>query len=518
MTLSSFVKQTFAAILLFGFPVSVFSQARFPVPKEITEFDLYTRIDQCNALRERMSDQATQGKDSLSFRKELFQDEVSEDTTSVEVRSAVKSCIAKFTPDDLRRDDSLVKGESLDAKMMGLYLVAGEGEKFREKVSSVLAPFAKDSSYEKLFSAFQDYVRNPLGKSSPMDYALLDSLVDVYLKPENDSDPKWAADYLGALKQRIDRRYDTEREAALREYTNLLQHIDSMLQLTSAPDTVLEMRAKGIKLDMLNRLRREETLDSLSAKGWAGYYKELQRNSHDAGLTKPLKLSNPIGRRMTSFDAFIAFRKDGSVWRSASSIEGTPDNEMYRIATGGKPHLLVFLDALCRDDAGITGSVKRKYSVGTCWSTYEYIRWFASTYPEIDITVATWTVGHFNELPLPNPYDEADLIQKSWSGFHKLPVNIVISYTDHFSMPPLDSRRVDLPKESMFAVLDSLFPDRSPSKTPSFSRTGFLFDEEGRIIASLSTGVKAVKTTREFVDPYLKWYRKTLSANRTNDE
>jgi hypothetical protein len=125
-----------------------------------------------------------------------------------------------------------------------------------------------------------------------------------------------------------------------------------------------------------------------------------------------------------------AAKLTGDAWLNADSGNTRPRS--------GRIGLVVFVDHKLCLGVQDSGPV-----LDGCWSAYSALRRLAQRFPELDVTLATWTHGYFAHSAIPDPKDEIDLVRRWLLDAHNLPGAIAVTATPFWRLPDPDRRRID---------------------------------------------------------------------------
>ena len=117
--------------------------------------------------------------------------------------------------------------------------------------------------------------------------------------------------------------------------------------------------------------------------------------------------------------------------------------------TRGKVSIVVFLYGGCRAESPVVvGKVRESFRTGDCLAAYTMLHRLARQFPEVEITIASRTIGYVGDTRPLTPAEEADVLQSWWLGFHRLPATLIIENTQFFRLEKYDRRRIDLPADN----------------------------------------------------------------------
>ncbi len=105
-----------------------------------------------------------------------------------------------------------------------------------------------------------------------------------------------------------------------------------------------------------------------------------------------------------------------------------------------------------------------------CAEMYAGIRRIGEWYPELEITVLSYSYGTVGQLGPLQPADEADTLAKLFLGHHRLPAHLVVEKTPFFHVADPDGRRIDVPTPMMEEI---------GSGWEELGRIGWFTDKEG---------------------------------------
>lgn len=506
----------FVFVGLCGVTTTSRAQVRFVVPSDtITDFNQYDRIETCHALSKRMARHLTIKQDSIDIKKQIF---VSEpvDSTSDLLRSSVRECMRKFHIPSIAFHDSVSRTSTIIPTAIKLYFQGNWKDRFLLMVDSVMDDSKNSSNGYRAYTMAFSSIRSAIGAVRPTDHTLVAHLEDKYVIPrilmaKDTGDVAAAGEYYRIMLRRIEHRYKDSLGKGGQEYRQLAGLMKEDLDSHTGGDESSEAASIRINLrQVYEKINFISALDSLRSTGPDGYFNALRLNYSLAGLSDSSELGNGLGYAWTPL-AFIGFRYGGDVWYS-DSASGTdkPENKEYPLMSTEAPQLILFLSALCRDEHRLLPTwARRSVRSRDCWDKYAYVKWFHKRYPDIPVTIITSTTGHYDELAVPDPYQEAELIKEALWSFHNLPANIVIYHTDYFTMFDPDRRRQDLDDANLRRYKE--IPGIS-SSLEELPLGAVLLGSDGRIITHIALGWGSVKRTREIVDPYYSWYMSTLES------
>ncbi|HEU6451578.1 MAG TPA: hypothetical protein VFT57_09180 [Gemmatimonadaceae bacterium] len=211
--------------------------------------------------------------------------------------------------------------------------------------------------------------------------------------------------------------------------------------------------------DALNVLSGDDVfLDSLR-QGTAAYAAIKRANWLRATKGRFEALDYPIGAKAPKLTA--------DFWFPAGAASSPRP-------ASGEISLIVFLPGHCMQ----YGSSEGTSSFGGCANLFAQLHRLTKRFPDLDVTIAAQTKGHFYYEKPPSPEEEAEWIRK-WMEGYDVQGAIAVSTTPFWRLPSPDNRRID-----QF--------DKAPNvKNYSFkgiwrpmSGLKVLVDQDGRIVAA----------------------------------
>lgn len=499
-------KRLLVCTCLYTVPSVLNAQVNFIVPSDsVVDYSHYDRIETCMAMKRRMGKQVANKRDSIAYKSQIF---VSRSVDTVEhlLVWSVRECVKKFEVESIAGHDSVSRGKkSILAFAMELFYVGKYYDRFFYLTDSVMNNIeAKDTMYMAYVTAFSP-ISNAITSISPVDYNLYDSLQDKYVLQkliQNKKDMSAYSIYAQVMYDRIDRMYDDsleiDRDAYVKFASMIADDLDAHLAYS---DTSVEAtRVKNLLRKAYDKIYYFSSLDSLRKNGPDSYFNSLKVNHTLAGFNNNRTFLNGVTQKMFHPLAFKAFRYGGNEWNA-----GKLENIEYPLVTSGQPHLVMSLNVICRNERfhRVPEPWQRGPRTYECWDQYELIKWVKKHYPDIRISIITSTQGHVVHSAFKDPTEEAELIKQAWWGYHKLPADIVIYYTEYFIMPGLDKRRQDHPGENILRYQELIGNSRMAQILPT------LLAPDGRIVTTFPLGYSAIKYAKEILDPFYAWYKST---------
>lgn len=488
----------------------LYAQSVFKIPGKVEDFANYSSLEQCHALMHRLANREHSVSDSLSFDSLLSATQRKPYLLSTDSKESIAKCVEKFTVGEIIRIDSLRAAKD-DREVFSLAIKLFstlDDLNMLEQLIDVSMDTKDWKNYSEISTAFSHYLENPLqvspqaGKEDSLVRALEDKYLISYIKNNSDSFDLQIK-YIDILRNRLSQKLRNDDIAsALNASNNLLEAINNAL---ANPEDSLssdyQTRLRRYKITPIYLQYRDSLLNSLRSSGLSGYIASLNRIRENIGVDT-LEHNSFFVDKMFDAKGFIGYRRDSTVWKSAGSEANGIVNDPYKLVHPGKINAIYFLPALCRRIKWIPAQKRKYHRVNNmgCWRSYYEIRQMSSSYPEIEITIVTATVGHFDELALPDPYEEADLIRKAWHEYHKLPANILVEYTPKINLIPPDNRRLDDWSESNLTKIKEVI-----GKTQNEFSSLVLVSPEGSILRRNYWSIPGVEF-KEFLNTYYSWW------------
>lgn len=496
------------------------AQITFTIPPDsIVDYSQYDRIETCDALFSRMTEQLSEKHDSIAMRRSIFLSSRA-DTTSSRINWSIRQCMKSFDIESIGKHDSVLRAGSIRNTALKLYYVGGYEDRFSLLADSIMRlPSRTDSGYRRLLKQFA-IIETAIKSQQPTDWKMIESLQEKYLFSDllaNPHDIGAKAQYYSIFYGRALRSNAESIDSGLDKFTELVGQIQGDIGDKLASDSSYPAnRIKGILRDSYDRINYMVALDSLASNGPEAFFRAFQLNHELAGLSGKRDLPGGMSKKLTAPKAFVAYQYEGEVWQ-ASHADTEIVNSEYQLEPDGRAYVVLWLDALCREENQLTrlGGLRDASPTRNCWPRYEWIKWFKSTYPDIPVKIITATVGHFSTLAMKDPYEEAELIKESWWGFHKLPADIVIYYRSFFNMHDVDGRREDVSNENMDMLTKTVGNSKSIMGT-SGPDPVFLVAPDGTIVSEMFTGIKGVERSKKVLDAFYKWYKREYPANSSS--
>lgn len=222
-------------------------------------------------------------------------------------------------------------------------------------------------------------------------------------------------------------------------------------------------------LNAMDFLHNREMLDSLraSAKSYVSfrnsYWERVRGENAD-------KLPDYSGESAKPVTGDFWFKREGD---KVSRLPQAPGS----LPASGRISLVVFYDIRCEDNTPVfIGQYHRFYPGGQCLASYPILRRMVEQYPSLQVTIVSLTDGFIGNTEPMSPEEEAEQKSNWWLSTHKLPATLAVSEQEFFKLPAPDGRRVDTPHENSINYLFGSGATRVPSST------AFLIDVDGTIL------------------------------------
>jgi hypothetical protein len=480
---------------------SLLAQTRFKIVDSVIDVSRYTSVEECVALGLRLRKQYSVRQDTSRYSKPLGILPEFEPDPAIAIEWT-RDCMRKFDPDTAPVDTTFNWMRTLNGFWVTGYVLARDFVSARAVRNRQLEVIPLDSFkrrslyYDQLASIYRDYVR-------PIDLNMLDELDHIQFDAleHRGRDLERFSQRISYLRQQVARRWNYgQRDTARIMARELLRIIDSM----DIQDDERAVLNQHTKLRWLNAIRYsrevleyEEIRDSLRIGGPEAYERVKRKIWADAG-GEPDKFPPPIGRPAIPITPEFFFRNPSD--RGNRELASRASIAPVSIPKSDRVTLLVFLNNACRDGSTPLGG--RLLDGGECWESYGVLRRIAARFPSLDVTVMTQTRGALGAYLTNDSIQEAELIRSLWHDYHKLPVNIGVSYTPFFRIQKPDNRRIDNPLEHIqYYFIDMFAPHgRRPGKNL------FVIAPNRKILGYYNLDQRTESNLMEFLTPLMEWY------------
>jgi hypothetical protein len=466
----------FASIILLVCAVapSLNAQTRFAPRDTAPHVERYQSPEECVVAAERVTSQLRMAlpfwPDSMPFTRSELLDSVPEPVVTV-----VRRCIQKFNPDSVN---------ILDYDLwMRLYLMIG-----KDNIASSLAQRrlamvewdAKDSLNDRntvLLTIIERY-----GLAKPIRLSLLKGVKSYY---EGKNRPAKVEQLLTGYNVLFQYHKNANDSVTARSLANDIVAVSQQMTDADKSTSFYIRRGQSIVANALDFLSHAALLDSLR-KSPVAYVAAKQANWNKAGGSQGSSMPTAIGKKASPLIGEFVFSPNGEPLAASSPIVRP---------TPGKVSIVVFLYGGCRAESPVSPGAKTRPSFSAqCQDTYAVMHRLAREFPEVEMTIASKTLGYVGDTRPLTPAEEADVMKSWWLGYHKLPATLVVANTEFFRIEGYDRRRIDLPVEN---TTNYLF---GHERTPEVeNKQAFLIDVDGTILAAGSLIPKTEKEFREIL-------------------
>lgn len=176
----------------------------------------------------------------------------------------------------------------------------------------------------------------------------------------------------------------------------------------------------------------DEGMDSLaiSASAYEAYLKNIWSSLSDDPLPT---LSLVVGKKSPALE--------GDFWYAGQSGSFEKIDPQVR-PVPGRVNAIVFIDGNCHTTTPFREN-GRPFSKTHCWPDFSSLKRLKVSYPDLEITLVSKTLGNVGNAPPLDPADEADTLANYFLGFHGITAVHVISETEYFRIAGLDQRKID---------------------------------------------------------------------------
>lgn len=484
-------------LLVTGSAAAQSSQAQFEVLKPDTSLNIYTYIDDCVAIGQRLRFQYRIKQDSARYAIPLQGHAAYADDVSI-ANSTVQKCMQQFNGDQIAiaPDSNVFRFKSMPW-ILG-YAIAGRYDEVANLIAQELQYIPVDSVSE-LIAGYVDGLSKLLTNNiRPLNYGIIDSLLEpVYtaLYPR-ERDVNAYASYLVALANYMNNKWTHwDRDGAMALASRIKLIVDSVgfteeeleglvgHNVYQFPEVVMRYN------EVINYFGQ---LDTLRVNGPESYI-SIRQQSHQKAL----------GVFADHFPLYVGHPAEPITPNRFIPLSSTSQNAMDSvIPRPGRMSFMVFLRDGCRIEGQSGHEDMRPYQRSQCWAAYGVLRRVKKAFPQLDVTVVTQTLGVFGSKLMIDSLEEIKAIQSQWHSFHNLPVNLAIVYTGYWRLPPPDSRRIDIDPPYVDAYFG--YP-MYPMGTPGH-QIAYVISPDRKILSKAGLDQYAERELMEFLEAAMAWY------------
>ena len=462
-----------AAVLMALCTTALRAQTHFQPADTTPDLSRYRTVDECLAATRRVTETARLSLTVWSDTSEYLINEPL-DSLPASVISTARQCSAPFRPETV----------ALNAyrDWMKLFLLANRDTEadilMRRGIDSVRQQGHQDSLIGVLYTSMRAYI-----EARPTRW---DKVLSIGLMFEGSDVKPSGRQLLGAYIMQFDAAEGVNDTATRRRFAEKIVAAANALPAEQKAEAWYGSTRYRVTaaLDFLSHLA---LMDSLRHSSTA--YVALKRANWETVRGKnrdPLPAF--VGKQAVPVVADFWFAPD----RGPLAAGETPSRP-----TRGKVALVIFLRG-CRAETSIFNEpVQRQSYRGDCWEQYAIMHRFAQRFPNLEMTLVAQTSGYLGESSPVTSQAEADILQKWWLGFHRLPATLAVATTPFFRLDPPDRRRIDEPVEN---AVNYLFGEGQKM----FPRVGYLVDKDGMVLYSGYFGRQTERYLREILDVVMR--------------
>lgn len=500
---------------------NISAQANFSVPDSTVVLSRYKNVEDCIALGERLRKHYKLRKDSSRYDFEISLLPEFESAPEISVKW-MRECTAKFLVDTAPVDTSPPEIPTRHINWITSLVLGRDFERARLLRARQVSIIPMDShkwraAYRRLLLGIYGMQVRPYSfrEVDDVDRIVLDGMAN------KGRDLNYFSYRLRILQYQIARRWNRDqRDSATIMAQKLFSLIDSFGITAAERDSLSEENKdqwRGAVLYSLEVLQHYEILDSLRHGGPQSYEKIKRRIWHEAG-GDPNRFPPPIGITAGKFKPFMYY--PFSIGKTNEfELSGGANYAMDSLPGPGVITLLINLNNACRNETRVRGFAERDIRGGECWFVYGLIRRLKATFPDIDITIVTRTMGLVGSQLTLDSVREANLVRELWQGHHKLPVSVAVSYTPHFRISKPDYRRVDLDSEVDY--ISKYFKPEICGECKPMANI-FVVSPYGKIMAYYSLNPyfhpRVEGQIKEILDPLMEWYRDSYVRSNSHPQ
>lgn len=458
------------AMLCIGSLFSVLhAQTLFQPYDTVPTVSRYRSVEECLAAIGRISDSVTRARpeflDTMPFRTGM-----GKDSLPVVAITTAQQCAASFNPDSV----VLTGAVETYADWMMLYLIANRNDAAalvaQRRISMARQQAKKPNElYEVLSEVMRVYgdvrpVRWHKVQETGVQLEAKGVAADSFALYQVYRTQYWIAD---AVDDTVVKTKMAERMLSLGK--------TMPPAIMSSPLYVFSVQPANF--EAANFLTRAARMDSLRRNPDA--YIAIARANWEKITDSWKKLTNNLIPPIPMMIGARALPITGDFWFSSNNVSATARSSYPRPAQG-KSSLVVFLRQGCNSlTPNFSGALDRATAWTPCWGTYASVRRLGQRYPSLEIILVTRTSGYSANTGPMSPVEEAEVLQKWWLGFHRLPATLSVTTTKFFRLEGADRRRID---ETVPNDVNYLFGQRQTTEIRN--RTAYLIDTNGKIIYS----------------------------------
>ncbi len=435
--MKNFMRISLTLVLLFASTESIGAQVRFDVPERVPDYKSYTYLEDCLAAVGRISyiqKNSVKVVDTFSSqRKKKYHNPIPQ-----AVKDTGRICSDRWTLDSVETkfithwtEDLMALGRTADVK-----------DVYKRYIDSIPA--------EERLKA-RGHVRDLYSRY--LDDELLSDYLVYWLEYHNeipaDSIPWKFTSLLSKIITWVQLWEPGRADSALNEY---ISYVNSIPVEKRTSPFISYMAERFFPTAIV--VKEPEILQKLteSTTGYSEYLKDLWKKiGHGEELILPIDSAAPtlLGNWM------FAPKVEGDGKLTAQKLS---DNSLVRPAKG-KVNLITFIEGGCHNSsprATGPGALERQnaqiegqFDPGNiCARTVAAINRIKHTHPDLEVTVVTKTFGSFGNVLSTSPEDEAEVLAKYYIENYGMNAHVVVAETEHFRLPGLDQRRIDIATEN----------------------------------------------------------------------
>lgn len=461
---------------LFAVGHTVVAQTRFAVRDSVPDMSKYKRIEECLVGFQRTLQTENSKLPFWPDTVELVGKEVFGSLPDP-ARDFAARCLAKFDIDSPNLDMYLA--------WISLYLVENNDSAAHSIAKRKLAELSwATSDSAKVLGKELSMVVATYRSARPYRADLIRSLLQPYT--EGSLQPSYLEHLTDLYLARAGVEYDVGDSAAGKAWAEKVVSAIETASLAGSTDEFLSRSAPEVLANARELLANNDLLDSLdvSGKAYAAFRRSLWK---DVNVYSPkVDTMRMIGQIAKPLRGDFVYTRSGQV---ASNSQTFPKD--------GKVSLIVFLYGGCRWGTPIlTGEVRQTHAAN-CLATYTLLKRISRQYPELEITIASRTMGFIGmQAPL-TPEVEAEMLKSWWLDKHQLPASLVITNTDYFRLPGLDGRRIDNADEN---TINYVFLEGEREHTDIGNQMFYLVDTDGSILQAGRMNTASERRIKQMLD------------------